>query len=151
MIQLNLPKAKLRGKKQDDKPYVWDMFRSKYVRLTPEEWVRQHFAHYMVNHLEYPASLMVIEYATKVNGLDRRSDIVVFNNKRTPVLAVECKAPSVKITQDVFNQIANYNLDLNVDYLVVTNGLNHYCCKLDRKNHRYDFIEMIPPYSNFRC
>lgn len=147
MSQLQLPPARLKGCKKEDKPYVWDVFRSKYVRLTPEEWVRQHFAHYMVNHLDYPKALLVIEYTTKINGLDRRSDIVAFNTKGSPILAVECKASSVKITQDVFNQIANYNLDLNVDYLVVTNGMNHYCCKLDRENHRYDFIKEIPKYS----
>ncbi|QZE14440.1 type I restriction enzyme HsdR N-terminal domain-containing protein [Halosquirtibacter laminarini] len=149
MTELNLPKARLKGCKKRDKPYVWDIFRLKYVRLTPEELVRQHFAHYMVSHLKYPPSLIVLEYATTVHGLDRRSDIVAFTPSRKPVIAVECKASSVKITQDVFNQIANYNLDLNVDFLVVTNGLVHYCCELDRKNHRYNFIPEIPPYSHF--
>ncbi len=142
----NLPPHQLKIRKQGDKLEVFDSFRKKYVVLTPEEEVRQHFIHYMIQHKSYPAGLLAVEYSLKVNNMKKRADIVAFSKFGHPLLLVECKAPSIKITQKVFDQIARYNLSLRVDYLIVTNGLEHFCCQLDFKNNRYSFLEEIPDY-----
>ena len=109
---------------------IFDICRNKYVALTPEEWVRQNFIHFIINELKYSKGLISVEMEIKFNNLKRRCDIVCFNREGIPKLIIECKAPDVKITQEVFNQIATYNLKLNVDYLIITNGMEHYCCKM---------------------
>jgi len=144
--KFNLPPHQLKIRKQGDKLDVFDSLRKKYVVLTPEEEVRQHFIHYMIQHKSYPAGLLAVEYSLKVNNMKKRADIVAFSKFGHPLLLVECKAPSEKITQKVFDQIARYNLSLKVDYLIVTNGLEHFCCQLDFKNNRYSFLEEIPDY-----
>ncbi|CAM1367780.1 Restriction endonuclease subunit R (fragment) [Tenacibaculum soleae] len=114
--------------------------------LTPEEWVRQHFVQYLIDEKKYPVSLIAIEKQLTINNLKKRTDIVIFSSDGMPDIIVECKAPKIKISQDTFDQIARYNLKLNANYLVVTNGLQHYFCKLDKENETYIFLKEIPDY-----
>lgn len=143
---LDLPHKKMQIRIQDGKKEVLDILRKKWVVLTPEEEVRQRFVHYLMDEKKFPAGLLAIEYSLKVNSLSRRADVVAFNSFGHPILMVECKAPSVKITQNVFDQIARYNLSMKVDYLILTNGLEHFCCQMDFKNQQYYFLEEIPDY-----
>jgi len=148
MIHLNMPPYKFKIKSSENKRFIFDTVRKKYVALTPEEWVRQHFVLYLVSEKKYPLSLIGIEKELIINNLKKRTDILIFNRTGKPELIVECKAPSVKITQDTFDQIARYNLKLNATYLVVTNGLSHFYCKMDFTNQRYLFLKDIPNYLN---
>ncbi len=125
---------------------IFDPFRKKHVKLTPEEWVRQNFLQYMIHELGFPEGLLSVEMGLSLNGLSRRCDIVAFDNFGKARVIVECKAPTVKITQKTFDQISAYNLKLKVDFLIVTNGLNHYCCKMDYTKNSYAFLEEIPKY-----
>ncbi|MGD9993102.1 MAG: type I restriction enzyme HsdR N-terminal domain-containing protein [Salinivirgaceae bacterium] len=147
MDLLRLPDVSSQIKVDPEKNTIFDSFRKKFVALTPEEWVRQHFLHYLVQYLNYPAGLISVEMALQYNKLSRRCDIVVFTRNGAPKMIIECKAPKVKIAQKAFDQVAAYNLKLKVDFLVVTNGLNHFCCKMDYTNNSYTFIEEIPDYS----
>lgn len=144
MIQLNLPAFAYKVKKQAGKPYIYDTIRRKYLLLTPEEWVRQHFTHYLINHLNYPRGLMTTESGLRYNKLQRRTDIVVFDRQAAPYMIVECKAPSVAINQQVFNQIAVYNKVLQARLLVVSNGLQHYCCSFQAAEQSWQFLPEIP-------
>ncbi len=144
MQQLNLPAAQFKIKTVENKQQVFDEVRKKYVVLTPEEWVRQHFVHYLVRHLNYSPGLIAVEMLVKVNGLSQRADIVLFNKKGQPVMIVECKAPEVNVSRRVFNQAARYNTKLKVDYLVVTNGLQHYCARLIDDEGNYELLKAIP-------
>ena len=114
--------------------------------LTPEEWVRQHCIHYLIEEKNYPKSLINVEKELRINGLKKRYDIVAFNTDGSIRLLIECKAPSVKISQITFDQIAQYNLLLKADYLMVTNGLNHYQCIMDFDEERYQFLRSLPAY-----
>lgn len=135
--------------RMDDKILkVFDPLRSKYVALTPEEYVRQHFTAWMTDSLGYPASLMKNEVSLRLNNTRRRCDTVVFRSDGTPVVIVEYKAPTVSITQDVFDQIARYNMVLRSRYLIVSNGLRHYCCEMDYENDTYAFLPNIPKWSS---
>ena len=125
---------------------VFDSFRKKSVKLTPEEWVRQNFLFYLTNEKNYPVGLLSVEMGLNLNNLLRRCDIVAFDNMGKARVIVECKATAIKITQKTFDQIATYNLKLQVDYLIVTNGLNHYCCKMNYSDNSYQFLEEIPNY-----
>ena len=142
---LNLPFVNLRIRKVDDKTKVWDSLRSKYVVLTPEEYVRQHFTEYLISYLGYPRGLMGNEVSLEINGMQRRCDTLISDRTGKPFMVVEYKAPNVVITQQVFDQIARYNLAVGAEYLVVTNGNTHYCCKIN-KDSTYSFIPEIPPY-----
>lgn len=146
--RFNLPSKKLKLRQHVDKVEVFDVLRKKWLILTPEEEVRQRFVHYMMDEKKYPAGLLAVEYSLKVNSLKRRADVVAFNRFGHPLLLVECKAPSVKIDQKVFDQIARYNLSMKVDFLIVTNGLEHFCCQLDFQNHKYHFLKDIPTYED---
>ena len=147
---LNLPVYLFKTKSDGQITKIFDTIRRKYVTLTPEEWVRQNFIQYLICEKKYPAALLAIEMPIRYNTLKKRGDIVAFNNQGAQVLMVECKAPEVKITQQVFDQIARYNLSLNVKYLVVTNGLEHYCCIMDHEKKAYFFLENIPDYPELR-
>lgn len=147
MQKLNLPDFNFKIKNSENKMLIFDNLRKKYLVLTPEEWVRQHFVHYLISKKKYPVSLIAIEKQLTLNTRKKRTDILVFNQLGTPELIVECKAPSVKITQDTFDQIARYNLKLNANYLIVTNGLTHFYCKMDFKNKTYIFLKDIPAYN----
>lgn len=146
MEKLNLPSYPLKIKNSEKHYLIFDEIRKKYIVLTPEEWVRQHYIHFLLKEKQYPISLIAVEKQFTINNLKKRCDILVFNYNGTPDIIVECKAPSVKITQDTFDQIARYNLKLNANYLIVTNGLEHYHCKLDSLNETYIFLEEIPGY-----
>lgn len=127
---------------------IWDTQRRRWVRLTPEEWVRQHFVHWMIDGLGYPAGCVGNEIAIHVGQTERRCDTVVFGCDGRPRMIVEYKATSVSITQKVFDQIARYNIALQVEYLVVSNGLQHYCCRLDATTHQYHFLPEIPRFES---
>lgn len=147
MIQLNLPSFEYKVKKEQDKLYIYDSIRRKYLLLTPEEWVRQHFVNYLTQELGYPRGLLTTESGLKYNHLQRRTDIVVFDRTAKPYMIVECKAPSVRITQQVFNQIAVYNKVLQAKMLVVSNGLTHYCCQYNPASASWEFLPSIPACS----
>lgn len=146
MQLLNLPSYDLKTHEEDGKKYIFDPFRSKYLVLTPEENVRQHFARYLVEELSYPASLMMSEYSLTLNKMNKRCDLIVFDRAGKPLVLVECKAPEVKISQAVFDQVARYNLVFKVSYLMVSNGLKHYCCKIDFDSGKIDFLKTMPSY-----
>jgi len=146
MPQLNLPNAALKTKLVEGTTQVFDAVRKKYLVLTPEEWVRQHFIHYLNKEKNYPLGLMGVEQMLKYNTMQTRADIVLYTADGNPNMIVECKAPSVKITQDAFNQIAKYNFKLQVDFLVVTNGMQHFCCAMDYENNKITFLEEVPAY-----
>ena len=146
MFELNLPSFDKKITMKDDKPFILDVIRRQYVVLTPEEWVRQHFVHFLIHHKGYPQSLMANEVQLKLNGMSRRCDTVVYDRTLQPRVIVEYKAPTVNITQKVFDQICRYNMVLQVDYLIVSNGLAHYCCKVDNENQTYTFLQEIPVY-----
>lgn len=147
MIKLNLPTYSFKFKNKENKLYIFDNFRKKYVILTPEEWVRQNFILYLIEERKYPKSLIGIEKEFKINNLSKRFDILIFDKMGLPYIIIECKAPQIKITQDTFDQIARYNLRLKAKYLIVTNGLEHFFCSLDHENMKYDFLKEIPSYS----
>ena len=144
--KLNLPNSELKIKLVEETTQVFDEVRKKYFKLTTEEWVRQNFIHYLNKEKNYPFGLMGVEKMVKYNSLKTRADIVIYNREGMPSVIVECKAPNVKITQDAFNQIAKYNYKLRVKYLVVTNGLQHFCCEMDYENNKITFLEEIPEY-----
>ncbi len=146
MIQLNLPPfdIKLRGTRQS--PQIFDILRHRYVALTPEEWVRQHFIHFLTEHRHFPTSLLANEVQLKVAGKTLRADTILYNKQLKPVMIVEYKAPNIAITQKVFDQITAYNMLLHVDYLVVSNGLQHYAFYKDPDSKKYLPLEDIPPY-----
>ena len=147
MQKLNFPRYTFRFKNSENKPYIFDGIRKKFVVLQPEEWVRQHCVQYLINEKKYPKSLINVEKELKINNLKKRYDIVVFNTDGSIHLIVECKAPNITINQSTFDQVARYNLELNATYLMVTNGLNHYYCSIDFDEERYQFLKDIPPYS----
>ena len=146
--QLNFPKFSFRFKNRENKISIFDVIRKKFVVLQPEEWVRQHCVHFLIQVKKYPISLINIEKELKVNNLKKRYDIVVFRPDGSILVIIECKAPSIIINQDTFDQIAQYNLALNASYLMVTNGLNHYYCQMDFENERYNFLKDIPAYTS---
>ena len=146
MRKLNLPSYEFQYRMEDEKRFVLDIFRKKYVMLTPEEEVRQCFARYLMEEKGYPASLMMTEYSLKLNEMIRRCDILVHKPAGKPAVLVECKAPNVKISSETFDQAARYNMVFRVKYLMVTNGLKHYCCYVDFENQKVEFIAEIPAY-----
>ena len=147
MQLLNFPKFSFRFKNSENKISIFDEIRKKFVILQPEEWVRQHCVKYLITEKKYPKSLINVEKELIINELKKRYDIIVFNPDGTIHLIVECKAPNISINQDVFDQIARYNLSLKATFLMVTNGLNHYYCQMDFENERYSFLKDIPLYS----
>ena len=147
MTEINLPAYEMRLREQNGRHEVFDFLRRRYVALTPEEWVRQHFVHYLVEHKGYPKGLLANEMELRVGEKRVRCDTVLYNNVLKPLMIMEYKAPSVAITQRVFDQITAYNILLHVDYLVVSNGLQHYCCRMDYEHHAYTFLDEIPDYS----
>jgi predicted type IV restriction endonuclease len=130
-VPLNLPSFGLKIKEENGIYYIFDQIRKKYLVLTPEEWVRQHLIHFLIEIKKYPGSLMKLEGGLKLNNLQKRSDILLFNKYGKKIILVECKAPSVKITQDTFDQIARYNFVHKVEWLLVSNGMQHFCCRID--------------------
>tara|TARA_R110002049_G_scaffold30211_3_gene102740 strand:+ start:7782 stop:8225 length:444 start_codon:yes stop_codon:yes gene_type:complete len=146
MQKLNLPNYKFRLKSNENKTLIFDNLRKKYMVLTPEEWVRQHYVQFLIEEKKYPTSLIALEKQLTINNRKKRTDILVFNAEGKPDIIVECKAPQIKITQATFDQIARYNLKLKANFLIVTNGLQHFYCKMDFENETYIFLKDIPDY-----
>lgn len=146
MIKLNLPTfdIKLRGTKE--RPMIFDILRKRFIALTPEEWVRQHFIHFLVEHKGYPIGLLANEVQLKVGDKQLRADSVLYSRELKPRMIIEYKAPHIPITQKVFDQITIYNMLLHVDYLIVSNGIQHYVCKMDYTGKKYLFLEDVPNY-----
>ena len=148
MVTLNLPPYELRVRRSTQGRHeIYDFLRRRYVALTPEEWVRQHFVHFLVEHKGYPKGLLANEVELRVGEKRLRCDSLLYDKQLQPRMIVEYKAPDVELTQRVFNQITTYNLLLHVDYLVVSNGLSHYCCRMDYTNRSYSFLPDIPDYT----
>lgn len=146
MQNLNFPKYKFRFKSNENKTLIFDIIRKKFVVLTPEEWVRQHTIHFLISEKKYPASHINVEKQLQLNDTLKRYDIVVFNKDGSIQIITECKAPSIKTNQQTFDQIARYNLALKSETLMVTNGLEHFFCKMDFENKKYLFLKDIPSY-----
>ncbi|MFY0483058.1 type I restriction enzyme HsdR N-terminal domain-containing protein [Flavobacterium sp. PLA-1-15] len=146
MQQLNFPTYNFRFKNSENKTAIFDEIRKKFIILTPEEWVRQNVVQYLLQEKKYPKSLINVEKLLKINGLVKRYDVVVFNNDGSIFILVECKGQEIKISQTTFDQIARYNMTLQAEYLMVTNGLNHYFCQMDFENERYAFLRELPDY-----
>jgi hypothetical protein len=144
MQNLNFPSYNFRFKNSENKVSIFDDIRKKFIILTPEEWVRQHIVQFLLQEKKYPKSYINVEKLIKVNDLNKRYDIVVFKPNGELFLLIECKSPDVKITQETFDQIARYNLKLNAQFLMVTNGLNHYFCQMDFEKETYIFLEELP-------
>ena len=149
VLKLNLPEYALKIVPDEETGRrIYDRLRRKWVALTPEEWVRQNFVEYLINDRDYPAGFMANEVALRLNGTLRRSDTVVFDRSRRPSVIVEYKAPSVEITQRVFDQIVRYNMALQARYLIVSNGLKHYCCRIDEAvPGGYTFLREVPHFA----
>nr|AUN37942.1 hypothetical protein [uncultured bacterium] len=146
MQKLNFPHYSFRFKNSENKVSIFDEIRKKFIILTPEEWVRQHVVRFLLEEKQFPKSLINVEKVLMVNGLRKRYDVVVFNPNGTIFILIECKAPEVKIAQDTFDQIARYNMTLEAEFLMVTNGVNHYFCQMDFENEKYEFLRELPNY-----
>ncbi|WP_367752875.1 type I restriction enzyme HsdR N-terminal domain-containing protein [Flavobacterium sp. WC2430] len=146
MQKLNFQLYNFRFKNSENKVSIFDEIRKKFIILTPEEWVRQHVVQFLLEEKKYPKSLINVEKVLKVNGLRKRYDVVVFNTDGSILILIECKAPEIKIAQATFDQIARYNMTMKAQYLMVTNGLNHYFCQMDFENEKYQFLAELPIY-----
>jgi len=148
--ELNLPSAELKIKKENGKEYVFDRLRKLYVRLTPEEFVRQHFVSFLITYKNYPQSRMANEIGIELGNVKKRCDTVLYDEYLHPLMIIEYKAPSITINQNTFDQITRYNMRLNVPWLIVSNGIQHYCCCVDYKTGKYSFFKEIPKYSELK-
>ena len=146
MFRLNLPPYPIKIQEKGEKRQIFDFLRRKWVALTPEEWVRQHFTHFLVEHKNYPQALLANEVELRIGEKRLRCDTLLYNKELRPRMIIEYKAPTIQIQQKTFNQISVYNLLLKVDYLVVSNGLSHYCCKMNYERQSYQYLEDIPDY-----
>lgn len=146
MKKLNLPAFDYKLKKQGERLYIFDPVRRKYLVLTPEEWVRQHLLHYLVAHLGYPKGLLTTETGLLYNGMQRRSDLLIRDVQGHPYLLAECKAPEVPLTNEVFRQISIYNQTLQASLLLVSNGMQHFCCKFNPQSNSWEFLPEIPSW-----
>jgi len=147
MKQLNLPPYNVQMSLKNGRHVIFDVLRRKYVALTPEEWVRQHFVHYLIEHKNYPKGLLGNEVELRIGEKRLRCDTVLYSQTLQPLMIIEYKSPEIEVTQRVFNQISTYNMLLHVDYLIVSNGLQHYCCKMDYDQGTYRFLREVPDYS----
>jgi len=144
MKKLNLPNYTFKLKTKEQKKYIYDPIRKKYIQLTPEEWVRQNFLQYLIQEKKYSSNLMTVEMGFQLHQVKYRADIVAFDKTGVPSLIVECKAPDIQISQEHFDQITRYNYELKVKYLIVTNGMKHYCASIDYNKKTYQFLKSIP-------
>jgi len=147
MLQLNLPEYKFRIKKHDQRLLIFDSQRKRYVSLTPEEWVRQHFIRFLIEEKGYPAAYLAIEKQLSMNGMNKRCDAILYNEHALPILIIELKAPHIPISQATFDQVAVYNSKLKVDFFMISNGLEHYCCHVNTETAQYEFFAELPDYS----
>ena len=147
MNRINLPAFDIKLRKNSQRYEIFDFLRRKYVALTPEEWVRQHFTHFLIEQKDYPRGLLANEVELRVGEKKLRCDTLLYNKEMQPIMIIEYKAPEIEITQRVFDQITVYNRLLHVDYLVVSNGLQHFCCHMDYEKGEYSFLQNIPHYT----
>jgi len=147
MVELNLPSFEYKIKQHQGKAVIFDVLRKKNIVLTPEEWVRQHFVHYIINHLGYSKSLIKIESGLKYNTITKRSDLIAYNQDGEPVLLVECKAPHIKLTDSVIRQVASYNKIIDASYIVMTNGLEHICMVYNKESNQIEYLDNIPNFT----
>ncbi|MDR0732865.1 MAG: type I restriction enzyme HsdR N-terminal domain-containing protein [Dysgonamonadaceae bacterium] len=150
MLELNLPQAELNIREENGKTYVFDRLRKRFVRLTPEEYVRQSFVSYLITHKKYPQSRLANEIGIELGNVKKRCDTVLYDERLHPLMIIEYKAPSVLIQQNTFDQITRYNMSLRVPWLVVSNGIQHYCCRIDYEKKGYSFFKDIPEYGELR-
>jgi hypothetical protein len=148
MTPLNLPPYEINIGEKDGKPTIFDILRRKHVALTPEEWVRQHFVHYLIDHKGYPMGLMANEVELRIGQKRLRCDTILYNKMLQARMIIEYKAPTIQLQQKTFDQISVYNLQLHVDFLIVSNGLQHFCCRMDYDHQKYLFLNEIPNYEN---
>lgn len=148
MTALNLPPFQHQLQRRAGKVAIFDIIRRKYVALTPEEWVRQHFVHYLIHQLAYPKALMSVESGLRYNQMARRSDVLVLDRTGAPFMVVECKAVTVPLSTQVFEQVAVYGQSLRARYLTVTNGIDHYCCRMDYTTGTYAFQDALPEFED---
>lgn len=144
---LNFPQYPFRIRQDESGLFIFDEIRKKFLFLTPEEWVRQHLIRYLIQEKGYPKSLIKLEGGLKLNSLQKRTDGLVFNNLGEKILLIECKAPEVRINQDTFDQIARYNIIHRVKHLLISNGLQHYCCRIEFDTQSFSYLRDIPEYS----
>ncbi|MCA4895152.1 MAG: type I restriction enzyme HsdR N-terminal domain-containing protein [Cytophagales bacterium] len=147
MQKLNLPEIDAKLKKEEGKVWIFDIIRKKYVVLTPEEWVRQHFIHFLIHELKYPKSLFRIESSLTYNKLQKRSDILIFDRDGKPWMLVECKSADIRLSQNAFNQVAVYNMTVNAKYIAVSNGRIHFCCEAAKHGEASIFLNSFPQFS----
>ncbi|MGB5499136.1 MAG: type I restriction enzyme HsdR N-terminal domain-containing protein [Maribacter sp.] len=147
MQSLNFPTYDFRFKNSENKVHIFDTIRKKFVALQPEEWVRQNVVQFLIHEKKYPKSLINVEKQLTINTIKKRYDIVIFDSLGNITLLVECKSPKIMMNQGTFDQIAKYNLHLKAKFLMVTNGLQHYYCKMDYRKEKYTFLEQIPDFS----
>src|SRR5688500_89897 len=150
MQKLNLPSFEYNIREINGKAAIFDVLRKKFVVLTPEEWVRQHFVNFLINHYSYPKSLIRLESGLKYKQLQKRSDIQVFDREGNIFLIVECKSADVKISQNTFEQVARYNFTLKAKFVAITNGMKHFCCSIDHEKQKYEFVKDLPEFSSER-
>ena len=150
MALLNLPETELKIKKQNGKDYVFDRLRKQFVRLTPEEYVRQQFVSYLIEHKGYPSGLLANEITIVLGNVKKRCDTVLYDNYSHPLMIIEYKSPTIEISQKTFDQIARYNLALQVPWLIVSNGMQHFCCRTDREKKEYVFVNEIPEHNKVK-
>lgn len=147
MIELNLPKYPARLTRRDGKPYIYDELRRKFVRLTPEEWVRQHFVHFLLDEGDYPKELMQNEVGLQLGATTKRCDTLLYDRSLRPQMILEYKAPHIPLSEAVLQQIVRYNYVLRVPYLVLSNGIEHLVCQIDYDEMTYTFLPKFPAYS----
>ncbi len=146
-MEINLPRYEIKFREQCGKRQIFDFLRRKFVALTPEEWVRQHFVHYLVSQKGYPKGLLANEVELVVGKKKLRCDTLLYNRVLKPQMIIEYKSPEIELTQRVFDQITVYNFLLHVEYLIVSNGRQHYCCRMDYDQRSYQFLRDIPDYA----
>lgn len=147
MWQLNLPAYNFNTKKEGDKLLIFDSLRKKFVKLTPEEWVRQHFIRFLIQEKNYPVALIAVESQIIINGMKKRCDAIIYDNQMNPFIIIEFKSPAVPITQETFNQVAVYNFNLNVGIFMLSNGIQHFLCKINANKTGYDLYDEIPDFN----
>jgi hypothetical protein len=146
MVKLNLPEFEYSVKKAEGKVWIFDIIRKRFLVLTPEEWVRQHFVNYIITDLKYPRALIKIETGLIYNKLSKRSDIIVYNRDGLPWMVIECKAPDQKLSQQTLEQVTMYNASMKAKYIVVTNGLQHFCCEVNWNEKATTLMKSFPDY-----
>lgn len=148
MIKLNLPEFQFRFKNSANKTYIFDEIRKKFVLVTPEEWVRQNFIQFLIQVKNYPPSLMAVEKKVDINNQPQRFDLLVYSRKGKPWLMAEFKSPEIKISQQAFDQVVRYNMALKADFVLVSNGLQHYFCQMNYEKNNYTYLKEVPDFKN---